>query len=498
MAIKNNQANVIWAGQLFNRMRMWLAGMQMHGRRDLYDVFGWQRVTDYQVFLAKFYKQGMAKRVIELPVDSMWSDPPQLMADNQEFSDAWNQIVQINTLWHHIIRLDTLAGLGRFAVMVVGFDDGRKLDSPISSPANGGTPRNIMYLQPYHEGAIRILEWETDTSDPRFGQPVMYSINPGRAVVDGLMASFTEGMNAVELRQPFNCHYTRLVHVAENLLEDSIFGTSRLEAINNDLDDLLKVQGGASELFWQVSNRGMQFDLDKDMDLDPDALDELRKEVDEYGDQLRRIVRTRGVKITNLGSETANPENTHLMLIRSISIATGIPQLVLMGATAGHLSSQQDRANWSQRIAERVTKYGAPVVLKRVLDCFINAGALPIPENLSIQWPEAFKMSPLERAQTSAQMARSAANMAKAHNTMQPTDTVTDPETGQVTQVQRQPTAPLFTPDEMRRIVSFGKHPPVFDSPQPTGLTLSPGDPAGLAPAGKTSPPGGNGAPPSG
>ena len=149
-----------------------------------------------------------------------------------------------------------------------------------------------------------------------------------------------------------------------------------------------------------------------------------------------------------------------MVLIQLISMGTGIPQLVLLGAAEGQGGSRNDRANWADRLAERVAEYANPIVLKRLLDCLIWAGVLPAPEDLEIEWPEAFKMDPLERAQTSAQMARSAVNLIRGAVHASPVD----PETGQPIT-----TGPLFTNEEMRRMVSFGKHPPVFDGPTPQG-----------------------------
>jgi len=450
-------AQTLFAG-LTNRVRMWLAGVQFRGQRDLYELFGWKRNPDYRDYIAAYYRQGVAKRVIDAPVLGTWADPPQLKADNPEFNDAWEEVVETQALFHKLIRLDKLAGLGTYALLVIGFDDGRPLDSPISPGDTRG--RKVLYMQPYHQAACSIKEYVTDTTDPRFGQPKLYNVNPGRFLIEGQTSSLTQGMNAVELRQPFNVHWTRCVHIAENLLEDGVFGASRLEVIFNDICDLLKVSGSSAEFFWTMINRGMQVDVDKDMELAPEDAKELAQEVEDYQHQIRRFIRTRGVKINNLGSDPVSPKECFMVLIQLISMGTGIPQLVLLGAASGQQSSRNDRANWADRLAERVAEYANPIVLKRLLDCLIWANVLPEPMNMQISWPEAFKMDPLERAQTSAQMARSAVNLTRAAVHASPVD----PETGQPV-VE----GPLFSNDEMRRMVSFGKHPPVFDSPLPSG-----------------------------
>lgn len=451
--------DVVNAQGLFNRMRMWLAGVTFHGRRDMYELFGWDRYVNYRNFIAAYYRQSLAKRVIDAPVLGTWTDPPQLMAANTEFQVAWDDIVENHNLWAHIVRLDKLAGLGRFAVMVVGFDDGQPLDTPISLGRDGISrrKREVIYLQPYHEGAITILEYEQDTKSPRFGKPTVYSINPGRFIVEGLTSSSAASAIAPALRTPFLCHHSRLVHVAENLLEDSIFGASRLEVVYNDLSDVLKVTGSSAESFWMIANRGMQVDVDKEIDLAPEDAAQLQQEVEDYQHQLRRFIRTRGVTITPLGADRVDPQALYQVLLSLIATATGIPQAILQGSSPRILAAKTDRASWADRLQERQSEYAEPIILRRVLDCFVNAGAVPKPEKLEISWPETFKMDPLERAQTSAQMARSAVNLTKAWVFATPKDINGNPVDA----------TPLFSSDEMRRMVSFGRHPPIFDSPAP-------------------------------
>jgi hypothetical protein len=444
--LRSNSTSI--ARQLVQRAKMWLSGVTHDGARDLYAQFGYERFPENRHFVAKYHRQGIAKRIVNAPVLATWTDPPTVTTSNQNFMDAWEDLAEETKFWAHLIRLDKLARLGRYAVMVIGYDDGGRLDQPVRKSLE----RKVLYLQPYHEGAVDIQKYEEDSSNKRYGKPVLYNISPNKFHVDGISVQQPTGASTMVIRKPFLVHHSRLVHVAANLLEDSTFGTSDLECVNNDLDDILKVSGGSAEVFWLTANRGMQVDLDKEINLDPEEADALKQEVDDYQNQLGRIIKTRGVKITNLGSDPPSPKDAYDVLVQQISSATGIPQLVLQGAASGHLSSQQDRASWSERVAEGVTEYAEPVVLRPCIENFVEAGALPQPRDLQIHWPEAFKMNPLERGQASAQMARSAANLAKSHAAMQPTDAEGNPEAAR----------PLFTEEEMRQIVSFGRHPPVF------------------------------------
>lgn len=464
----------VWS-QLFGRLRMMMAGTQFNGRRDLYELYGYRRRLTSPDHIARYVRQDIAKRVIDAPVMSTWADPPTISSDDTKFQAAWDQLLNPNGLdgvpiWQSIIRLDKLAGLGMYAGLLMGLDDGQLL----SQPVKGSAPRKLLYLQPYHEVAMSVQQYEKDQSNPRYLKPVMYTVTPGKFEID-VRVSGASISRTSESRQPFNVHYSRMLHVAENLLEDNIYGRSRMEVVTNVLDDMLKVVGGSAELFWIMANRGIQVDVDKDMELAPEDEKNLTAEVQEYMDDMRRFIRTRGTKITNLGSDVADPTGVFNVLMSALSAATGQPKMIFTGSTLGTLASQQDRANWAERIGERITEYAEPIILKPFIAQLIQANVLPKPSaQIGITWPEAFKLSPLERAQTSAQMARSAANLEKVRQ-------------GAV--AKDQATTPLFTDDEMRNIVGFDKHMPKF--PKPKKATGTAGD----APPGDTAQAGDSGLP---
>jgi hypothetical protein len=240
------------------------------------------------------------------------------------------------------------------------------------------------------------------------------------------------------------------------------------------------------------------------MELSPDEAKDLSAEMDEFVNGMRRILRTRGVKVQNLGSDVANPANNVDVLISMIAAATGIPKRVLMGSEAGTLASTQDRANWSDRMAERESDYAEPGILLPLITTLINLNILPPTNTLTVTWPEVYKLSPLERGQTSAQMARSSANLLKQLSApmgaVEMTEVTTEQEMQDVPATEaippdpnnpddqgtpaqpatQQPTGntvvttrkwvqggvPMFTLDEARSIVGFGKTMPVFNSTQ--------------------------------
>ena len=400
---------------MFHRAALALkAGISFGGARDLYQVFGYERNPDHKNFVAKYLAQDVARRVIDKPVEDTWTDAPIIEGANG-FKEAWDTLVKEHDIYHHLAKVDKFAGLGAFALLVIGIDDGRRLSDPVIHVA-GGTRHKIIYLQPYLEGSCAVETYDTNENSPRFGKPLTYRVSPGdvRSVLQAGSG------NTLRERTAFIVHYTRVLHLADNTLENPIFGYSRLRAVNNILDDILKVAGGSAETFWLAANRGLQVDVDKEMELDPDDAELLSQEIEEYQHQLRRVIRTRGVKVHNLGSDIADPRGAFAVLVSLLSAATGIPQRVLMGAEAGQLASQQDRANWAIVLASRIALWAEPTVLKPFIKTLVGMNVLPDPGiSLKVTWPETFKMNPLERGQTSAQQARSITNVARAMETFQ-------------------------------------------------------------------------------
>lgn len=381
-----------------------LLGKMFGGKRDMYKVFGYAEIVRYKQSYGKYNRQDIFGRVIDAPADALWTKPPMLVVEgNDAWNTAWSAVADNTGLWTAIGRVDRLAGLGEYAALLIGFDDGRTIDSPVV-----GNAKKVTYMQPYSIEGAQLVKLYDDPTQSNYMQPNLYNVQPGN----------DSTVYTVSARS-FKADASRVLHVVENPLTNALFGNPRSERIFNLSDDLLKVAGGTAETFWLTANKGLQVDVDKEMDLTEDDEKALSDEIDDYQHQLRRVLRTRGIKITPLGSDVPNPSEAFNMILALISGATGIPQRILLGSEAGQLASGQDRNNWAERIQERRATFGEPQVIRPLITKLTSAGILPVvdPTLIQIVWPDAFVLAPLEQAQASAQRARSAVNMSKALDT---------------------------------------------------------------------------------
>lgn len=384
------------------------AGLAFNGARDYYNVFGYPRVLTVELLLAKYERQDLATRVVDMPPESTWAYPPMIgvakekdglrdvsVDTTSEFAKRWIELTQLGQLWPAVLQADKLCAFDSFSIIWLGLPG--KADTQAPQIRN---PEDILYMTALGAGNVKIKTYEQDTANPRFGQPLMYEVSMDRA--DG--SKFTSAV-----------HWSRVVHVADLPLQGKMFAIPRLARVYNLLEDIFKVAGASAETYWLIANRGMQVDVDKEMSFQKGDEEALSAELDEYQHQLRRYIRTRGVKITNLGSEVADPSGTFDKLLGLLAAATSIPQRILLGAEAGQLASEQDRANWAEYIERRRITYAQPYILLPIVQRLEMLGLVKkgTSKNMVFVWPDAFHQSPLEQAETMSAKARALINISR-------------------------------------------------------------------------------------
>lgn len=403
-----------------------MLGLAFDGKRDYYEVFGYPRTLNAELMWEMYYRGGIAHRIIHAYPDAVWARPPKVHSyADPAFDEKWAKFAKDLQVWEAIKRADILAGLGRYSIILVGTTNGN-LVAPLRKDAR------ITFLQPYAETNAAISEWETDVTNPRFGMPKYYTIYPRTA----RRVDFEQSTSVAPVAQSFKVHASRVIHISRGGLESTVFGVPRYAPIWNYLCDLMKVVGSSAESYWMTAYQGLHANVDPEMDMKEDDAADLSDEIDEYQHGLRRFIRTRGVEVKNLGSRVADPRGAFDVVLTLIAGTSGIPKRILLGSEAGQLASGQDRANWAERIEEERVDHAEPHIIHPMLTWLNESGMMTIPEDAQLLWPEAYRMSPLERGQQSAQTARTASNILKAvAPTLMKKGTAptTDPITGVVT-----------------------------------------------------------------
>lgn len=385
-------------------------GATFGGKRDMYQILGYETVLTVEQYRERYERGGLAGSIVDVVPDATWRGDGELVEDENpetqtEFERQWAEFSKRVSLWSTFCRVDKLSRLSTYGVLLIGAKDG-KLEQPL--PKGDGTPGDIMFLDPYcgaggwrlsgtrasrqrirtttqDTGAdVTIAEWETDITNPRFGQPSLYRLR---------RPDFT----AQALNQ--DIHWSRIIHIADGTLDDNVFGAPALARVWNLLDDLDKVVGGGAEAFWNRANRGLQLDIDKEVkSLSTDEKTELQQQVEAYVHQMSRVLRTRGVTVKELGSDVANFSSPGDFIVTVIAGTCRIPKRILTGSEMGELASTQDRENFRDIVIGRQTGYAAPSIVRRLADRLIEFGYLPKPKSYEVKWAHTQVLTELERA----------------------------------------------------------------------------------------------------
>lgn len=370
-----------------------IASRMFGGRRDLYRAFGYKRVLTVEDYRARYQRNAVANRIVKALPKGTWRGGAEIIEDEEPtkttaFEDAFEKLAEQVELWDKLYRADVLAGIGRYSILWIG------APGEVDTPLERAGLDEISYLTPYAEDDATIEAYEADPTNKRFGQPTFYSVK--RTTIVG---------NKVQTGMAKRVHWTRVIHIADGLLDDNIYGEPRLECVWNLIDDLEKVHGGGAEAFYRRADGGMQFDLDPTLDFNQDSKDALKRQLHEYEHDYKRMLLTRGVKVNNLGSNVADFGRPVDAIISLVSAGTGIPQRILMGSERGQLASNQDASNWDDRCQDRRNEWAKPIV-KRVINRFQELGVLPEPQKpYQVQFSELRIMDDQQRAEIASKWA---------------------------------------------------------------------------------------------
>ena len=348
------------------------AGLQFDGERDVFSALGYRQTLQFTDYQAKYDRDPVAARIIDAPPAATWRNQPEVVDDDDPekvtpFEEAWQSLEKRLRIYHRLERLDRMTGIGRYGALLIGLRDQPLTDQEATSVSG---PDDVLFLSPYAECAAHIDEYDGDPQSERFGRPWMYTLQIN-----------AEGKRT-DIPGSLRTHHSRIIHVVENPLEDDVFGRPRLQNVFNLLDDLLKVVGGSGETYWLEARRGLHANFHADAKpLAPADQEKLKDQIDEYVNNMRRVIRTQGMDLKTLGGSVSNPQGPFDVIMKLVSVATGIPIRILTGSERGELASTQDDGNWASRIEERQLHFAEPMILRPLIDRLIELRALPEPSD---------------------------------------------------------------------------------------------------------------------
>lgn len=359
-------------------------GKTFGGDRDTDKALGYKPSLGFEDYNRRFRRNPVARRIVTAFPAATWRGHGELIEDEDpnvltSFEEAWFELDNRLKIWATFKRADVLAGLGEYAIILLGAPG--KLEEPLPTNLK---PADLVYLQPWSQNSAPIERYDEDPASPRFGLPEFYTLKPKVAVGAKKPTSTAQVDRRV--------HWSRVIHIADGFLEDSVLGAPRLENVWNRLDDLEKIVGGGSEATWMNAHRGYHFDVDPEMkfssaEAQEKAITDMKEQVDEFVHGMRRALRTRGVKVNPLGADVPAFDSNVDSVLKLISAGCEIPIRILLGSERGELASTEDRENWADRVDDRRSELCGPFFVSQFVDRMIAHGVLPEPDIYEIRWP---------------------------------------------------------------------------------------------------------------
>lgn len=367
-------------------------GYQYGTSRNVYQALGYPTQTEltFDKYYGKYLRMDIAKAVIDRPVKASWKGDIEIIEtddeEETEFEKQVNGLMEDLKLKSVFIRADKLTGLGEYSIMLLGLDD---ISNPegFASPVNTRRKNKLLYVLPLSMDSAKITEYESNVTNPRFGLPKYYTATTNKIGSDG-------GASSMSIR----VHYSRVVHLVEDILEDEVHGTPRLQAIYNRLIDLEKLVGGDAEMFWRGARPGYTGTVKDDYQMTTTGLKDLEAQIDEFEHNLRRVLINEGVDYKAFEQQIADPSSHVDVQMQMISAVTGIPKRILIGSERGELSSAQDRQEWIAYVTSRREEQNEPMILRPFIDLLIKNNVLPKVKQYKIVWDKLFTMSDVEKA----------------------------------------------------------------------------------------------------
>lgn len=387
------------SSQTWDQMRGRMASL-MGGGYDFADTlhniyldFGYPAQLLFSNFWNMYRRFGIAKNVVELPVDTGWMFAPTVEGD-PEFNKDLGKVITDQNLWLRMKGLDTRQRVGRYAGMFMRVRDSKQPSEPIDGTLSG--PNSLVQMIPLYESQLEVVETNQDPTSDDFGLPTMYQFK-GTA----------EGGRNEDNVNTFNIHPSRIVIASEDADNGGIYGVSALEAPYNSLMDLRKIIGAGGEGFYKNASKDIVFNLKEGASAkgNESLLEKFNEQYDDFAhNRHRRAMWTPGMEATTLDSSLANPKEFFMNALYDVAASTKIPATILIGQQTGRLASGEDSKHFLSTVKSRQTNF-MNMMIGDHIDWMIKFGILPS-SKYEIEWDDLLASSDSEKLDNSEKMGK--------------------------------------------------------------------------------------------
>ncbi len=395
--------------------RAQLSKSWMDPRRNIDDECGYPQGFSVGQFKEMYDRESIAARVVEVLPQETWKITPHIyetesLEDETEFEKDWKDLStslsvgpddeddesyftdeKANPIWELLSRADKLSGIGHFGLIFLGVDDGLSLDQPIQF---GSRKHKLLFIRVIDESLITINKSESDRTNKRYGRPISYNITFNDPTL-------SQGVSTVDVQNQ-EVHWTRVIHVADNLDSSEVFGVPRQRPVFKRLMDLAKLYGGSAEMYWKGAFPGISLETHPELGGDVDLPSDIKEQIENYQNGLQRMLAIAGTTAKSLAPQVVDPSAQIDVQLDAICIKLGMPKRIFMGSERGKLASTQDDTTWKERIKGRRLNYVTPRIIVPFINRLIALGVLSKPKDkFKLKWSDVDVLDPAKKSEIS-------------------------------------------------------------------------------------------------
>jgi len=381
---------------------------QIDPKRNIDKELGYPDELTLQDYTKMFEREGYGNRVVTLKPNGCWATPPTIREneDSNEttFEADLNRVIKDVNLFSYFLRADILSGIGSYGALLLGFDDGEDLTVPISGVGGDGkkegdAKHSLMYVRALGEKEVTVHKVVTDPKSPRNGLPEMYNVQ----MVTPTERSGTTGSSDKPI------HWSRIIHLAEGLLANEIYGSPRQKCVFNYLYNVQKILGGSAEMYWMGAFPGLSLETQPDMADAEIDMDTVKQSLFDYQNKLKRFLVLQGLNAKPLDVQIASPKEHMDVQIDGICATIECPKRIFLGSERGELASSQDTISWNGKLMGRNENYLTPYVVRPTIDRLVMTGVLSEPADYEVVWSDLNSATDAQQAEVAGKTTESLA-----------------------------------------------------------------------------------------
>jgi len=357
------------------------------GTVDIYSQFGYKSVIELKDYDFKYKRNPYAQPVVEFYPKMCWRTHPFIIdGENTDVTKFQQDIKDLNTkvgLWDAFRDADILSGVGRYGVLVIGYNDINNTND-WQKPVTQTSSLKIMWFQSHEESRATVTQYESNFSSPRYGMPVQYSVR----------LHTTNGDQVVSI------HYSRCVHVCTEGIGNKIYGDPRMESVFNNLDNTDRIHGASGEGYRRAAHPGIAGEVSDKIDTKGFDSDQVKEQMNNYVNKYSRFLLVDGVSFKTLAPNVRQPVDFLNAETTAISVAKRIPQRALLGTEEGRLAGDQDGSMVTDVATERRHNTLTPIVrdfIQNLIDYKLISK--PSSGEFEVDWEALFQKGAKEAAE---------------------------------------------------------------------------------------------------